>query len=277
LLDSAAFIEDELKEETGLDIPIPVDKPDSDILYIPSSADFFTNVETMMGAAKVFYVLRADWTISSEVLESANFGLLFNLNVMREHSQRMKKAAIELGVERVIQGECGHGWRAAVSHTDTASGPVSFRLEHILQYTADQLPRLPLRKLPLRVALHDPCNYARGGGLIEQPRAILRECVEELVEMAPNREETFCCGGGSGILMDEMLDVRMKLGRKKAEQVASLGKIDYLAAPCSICKAQLPPLLQHFGIKPLEIGGLMDLVGRALELPKPPAPTAAGE
>jgi len=266
LLDSAEFLEDEIKEQTGEDVKIPVDKPESEILYVPSSADFFTNVDTMIGAAKMFHALGANWTISSAVLEAANFGLLFNLSVMREHNRRLKDAAVGLNAKLVVQGECGHGWRAARMYTEAASGPVPFRLRHVLEYAADNLARLRLRKLPMRVALHDPCNYTRAGGIIEQPRQVLRAVVEELVEMTPNREKTFCCGGGSGILMDEMMDVRLRLGEKKAQQVRALGRLDYLAAPCSICKAQLPHVLKHYGMDGLAIGGVMDLVGQAIDL-----------
>lgn len=264
LLDSVEFLEEEMKEETGREIKIPVDQPDSEILYIPSSADFFTNVDTMIGAAKVFHLLGVRWTISSTVLEAANFGLLFDYPAMHEHHVRMKNAAHAVGASLVLQGECGHGWRAANLYTAGSVGPVPFRLRHVLQYTAENLAKLPLRKLPLRVTLHDPCNYARGGGLIEPPRQILRAVAQELVELESNREETFCCGGGSGILMDEMLDVRLKLGRKKAQQVAAVGAFDYLAIPCSICKAQLPPVLKHYEVNCPEMGGIMDLVGRAI-------------
>ncbi len=267
LLDSVGFLEREMKEETGLDIKIPVDKPGSEILYVPSSADFFSNVDTTIGAAKMFHVLQANWTISSTVLEAANFGLLFDFFVMRDHQQRLKTAAAAVGAKLVVQGECGHGWRAARMFAAGAAGPAPFRLVHVLEYAAGHLPQLPLRKLAVRAALHDPCNYARGGGIVEQPRRILRRCVEELAEMTPNREENFCCGGGSGILMDEMLEIRLKLGRKKAEQVRALGRLDYLAIPCSICKAQLPPVMKHYGMEGLEMGGVMDLVGKAMMLP----------
>ncbi|MHB8900592.1 MAG: (Fe-S)-binding protein [Thermoguttaceae bacterium] len=269
LIDSVEFLEEELLEETGETIRIPVDQPGSEILYIPSSADFFTNVDTILGAAKVFHALGARWTIPSTVLEAANFGLLFNLDVMRQHAQRVKEAARAVGAATVIQGECGHGWRAARLATEAAAGPVPYRIVHVLDYVAENLERLHLKKLPMRATLHDPCNYVRGGGLVEQPRRILRACVEEFVEMTPNREDNFCCGGGSGLLMDELLDIRLKLGRKKAEQVAALGPIDYLAIPCSICKAQLPVVMEHHGMKGLAMGGLLDLVGKAI-VPGPP-------
>jgi len=268
ILDCAEFMEEEMLEETGLDIKIPIDKPNSDILYIPSSADFFTNIDTMIGVAKLFHHLGVNWTISSNILEAANFGLLFNLNVMREHNQRLKTAAAAVGAKTVIQGECGHGWRAAKMYTEGSSGPVPYELIHILEYCAQHLDELPLKKLPMRVTLHDPCNYVRGGEIIEQPRAILRACVTNFVEMTPNREDNFCCGGGSGILMDEMMEIRMKLGKKKAEQVSALGKLDYLAMPCSICKAQIPQVMKYYGIDDLAMGGVMDLVGKAMILGK---------
>ena len=222
LLDCAEFLESEMKEETGLDIRIPVDKPESEILYVPSSADFFSNVDTMIGVAKMFHVLGANWTIPSMVLEAANFGLLFNYSVMRDHQQRLKTAAAALGTRLVVQGECGHGWRAARMYTEGTTGPVPFSMTHVLDYAAERLARFPLAKLPIRATLHDPCNYVRGGGIVEQPRRILRACVAEFVEMTPHREENYCCGGGSGILMDEMLDIRLKLGRKKPNRFRPL-------------------------------------------------------
>lgn len=264
ILDCAEFMEDEMKEETGQDIKIPVDKPNSDVLYIPSSADFFSNVDTMIGVAKMFHVLGVNWTISSKVLEAANFGLLFDFNAMQAQNLRLKEAAIEVGASLVVQGECGHGWRAAKMYTEGCNGPVPFRIVHILEYAAENLAKLPLAKLPMRVTLHDPCNYGRAGGIIEQPRQIVRACVEEFVEMTPNREENFCCGGGSGILMDEMMEIRMKLGKKKADQIKELGKLDYFAMPCSICKAQLPHVMKHYGLTGFGMGGVMDLVGKAL-------------
>jgi len=264
IIDNAEFMEDEILEETGIVVKVPIDKPNSDVLYVPSSADFFTNIDTMIGAAKMFHMLGLNWTISSAILEAANFGLLFNLDVMEEHNKRIVNEAKKFGAKLVIQGECGHGWRAAKMYTEGASGPVPFEIKHVLEVAAENIDRLPHKKLSMRVTLHDPCNYGRGGNIIEQPRKILRTIVDDFVEMTPNREENFCCGGGSGLLMDEMKDIRMQLGKKKFEQVQALGKLDYFAIPCSICKAQLPTVMEHYGNNDLKMGGLMDLVGKSL-------------
>lgn len=264
LLDSCAFLEEELREETGLDIRLPVDKPNSDILYVPSSTEFFTNVETLMGAAKLFHVLGINWTLSSLLVEAANYGLHFDLHLMKEQNRRLRVAASEVGAEIVLQGECGHGWRAAKMYSEGANGPLPLRLVHILDFVAGNLPKLNIKKIPLRATLHDPCNYARAGDIVEAPRTILQACVQEFVEMSPNRERNFCCGGGSGLLMEEMFDIRMRLGKMKAEQVRALLPLDYVALPCASCKAQVPLLLKHYGMAEVKTGGVVDLLNRAV-------------
>ncbi len=264
IVDSCSFLEEELREETGLDIRIPVDKHRARVLYVPSSSELFTNVETLLGAAKMFHCLGLDWTLSSTILEAANYGFLFDMDIMKKHNRRLRIAATAVGAELVVQGECGHGWRVARMFSEGANGPVTFRLTHILELAAANLSRFRLTKLPVRATLHDPCNYGRGSGLIDAPREIMRSCVEEFVEMSPNRELNFCCGGGSGLLMDEMKDVRILLGKKKAEQIMSIRPLDYLALPCASCKAQMPLVLKHYGMGEIRTGGVMDLLGKAL-------------
>jgi Fe-S oxidoreductase len=264
IVDSCSFLEGELREETGLDIRIPVDKHRADVLYVPSSSELFTNADTMMGAAKMFHVLGVDWTLSSTILEAANYGFLFDMDIMKKHNRRLRIAAAAVGAELVVQGECGHGWRVARMFSEGVNGPVPFQLTHILELAAANLSKFRLAKLPVRATLHDPCNYGRGCGLMEPPREIMRSCVEEFVEMSPNRELNFCCGGGSGLLMDEMKDIRMLLAKKKADQIMAVRPLDYIALPCASCKAQMPPVLKHYGMGEIKTGGVIDLLGRAM-------------
>ena len=66
--------------------------------------------------------------------------------------------------------------------------------------------------------------------------------------------------------MEEMLEIRMKLGRMKAEQIRRLLPLDYVAVACATCKAQIPLLLGHYGMEEVKSGGVIDLLGKAVQL-----------
>ncbi|SMB80201.1 Fe-S oxidoreductase [Desulfonispora thiosulfatigenes DSM 11270] len=273
--DSIEFMEDDLEDEYGYKIPLPVDLEQADILYIPSSADFFTNYDTMIGVAKYFYAIGASWTMDTSVLETANFGLFFDEYTQKEHTHRKLAAAKKCGAKKIIAGECGHGWREFKMYTESIFGPHEFEITHIHEEVAMSIKKGELKfdksvNDHLKVTLHDPCNYARGAGLIEAPRYVLKHVVNDFKEMTPNKEKNFCCGGGSGLLFEEIKDIRKKLGAQKVKQIETLADRNYLCAPCSICKAQLPLVFEDFkketGHEDFTIAGLMDLVGFAMVL-----------
>ena len=118
----------------------------------------------------------------------------------------------------------------------------------------------------LKVTYHDPCNVARATGYFEPPRHILKAVCNHFVEMDPHttRENTYCCGGGGGLLADELMEIRMAGGKPRAEACRETGA-NYLATICAICKANLPEVMKHHKV-PCEVGGVHDLLGRALIL-----------
>ncbi len=262
---SCEFLEGEIEEETGKEVRIPVNEK-ADILYVPPSADMFTNADTMIGVAKVFHAAGADWTTSTYASEAANFGLFYDVNAMKLLNKRVVDEARRLGAKRVIFGECGHGWRVAKNFTEALNGKVEFEIVNILEYTTELVRKGKIKVDPTTnqdpVTYHDPCNMARGAGLIEEPREILRSVVQDFREMSPNREMSFCCGAGGGLLTEELMEFRMKISKPKAESVkATEAKI--LASSCAICKAQLPLVMDHYGLE-VKVSGVMDLVGKAL-------------
>ncbi len=304
LEDTLLGLEEDVKEETGADVRYPIDVKGAEVLLITPSADFFAepHVDSLIGYGKVFHAAGISWTLSSKASEAGNFGMFIgNYDQLRKIALRIREAALELGVKRIVVGECGHAWRVAYSFWNTligvgAGGKDPFAIElqrqldqrhkqptHICELTWDLIQRGALRfdkeKNDHRViTFHDSCNVARAsrmgntpGGQFEIPRNIIRAAANHYVEMAPDtiREKTFCCGGGGGVLTDELLDLRVKgaLPRMEALRAVADGQgVNFMATICAICKAQFTKVLPYYGFKMNMVGGVHQLVSTAIRL-----------
>jgi Fe-S oxidoreductase len=269
--DIVSFMEEELKEKTGKDIRIPVNQEGAEVLHNPSSAEFFSTLDTLEGTAMMFHAAGTNWTISTDIIETANFGIFFDYATMKEHNNRLIDVARRLKVKRIVAGECGHGWRTWKMFTsqlsDAADIPMVHTIDECLRYIREDRIKLDKTANTASVTLHDPCNMARAASYIEQPRQLLRNLVDGRLfkEMHPNREKNFCCTGGSGqVTMDELTNLKAKAGLVKAQQVKATDA-KWVIAPCAICKAELPRVMEHYKLD-VEIHGIQDLVGYATVL-----------
>jgi len=285
-------LEEDLEDETGVVVRMPLDQVGADILLVTPSADFFAepHVDGLMGYAKVFHEAGVSWTLSSKASEAANFGLFIgNFDNMRKVSLRIREAAIDLGVKRIIFGECGHAWRVAYSYLNTLAGPFDFLdpnypvPQHICEFTHDLIQRDQLNLDPslnddMVVTFHDSCNVARAsrmgnipGGQFSIPRDIIRAACNNFVDMAPDtiHEATFCCGGGGGLLTDDLLEVRVKGAMPRMTALNNVVEeygVTHMAAICAICKSQFSKVLPVYGMDMDMIVSVHQLVSNALIL-----------
>ncbi|MBT7031893.1 MAG: (Fe-S)-binding protein, partial [Rhodospirillaceae bacterium] len=98
-------LEEDIEEETGVAVRLPLDVQGADILLITPSADFFAepHVDGLIGYAKVFHQAGVSWTISSKASEAANFAMFIGSHdQMGKIAERIRDAALELGVKRII-------------------------------------------------------------------------------------------------------------------------------------------------------------------------------
>ena len=118
-------LEEDTKEETGVDVKFPLNVKGAEVLLITPSADFFAepHIESLIGYAKVFHAAGISWTLSSMPRKPATFGMFIgNYEQLRKIALRIREAALELGVKRIVVGECGHAWRVAYSFWNTLTG-----------------------------------------------------------------------------------------------------------------------------------------------------------
>ena len=109
------------------------------------------------------------------------------------------------------------------------------------------------------------------GGQFTLPRDVLRAVCNHFFDMAPDTigEGTFCCGGGGGLLTDDLVELRVKgaLPRMQAfKEVVERHRVTHLAAICAICKSQFSKVLPYYGFEMDRILSVHQLVGDAIVL-----------
>ena len=268
------FVVNEIREEKGVEVRVKVDEP-AYALLLPSSADFFMNIETLKGHLLFMHAIGMDYTISSRLLEVANFGLFMDERHMRYIGDMYVNAARELKVRLVVFCECGHGWFAFKNYVIPRLREYGIEGVHIFHLVVDAIKRGKVRLNPeangdILYMYQDPDYYARGGDLTEEPRFIMRHVVKRWVDSRYSRGRTWCCGGQGGMLADEMLPLAIQYARLWYEDAVRHGA-QWVVRPCSICKAQLSHVVPHLNKmygRDMKYSGLMDLVYRALVVTK---------
>lgn len=270
LIATTEWLAEDLQAETGRpDVTIPVDQPGRRVLYLinPREVKFFPL--SLSAAAGVFTAAGESWTLSSRFYDVTNYGLFSGDNeAAGELTRRVMTEAEALGVQEIILGECGHGFRSFRWEGPNWLGrsyPVPMRsvLELLEDYVAGGRIRVDPAQNPARVTLHDPCNLVRWGGISEPQRRVLGACCADFVEMTPNRQNNYCCGGGGGLLsMSEYGERRVASGQLKAEQIRVTGA-KIVATPCHNCADQLLEINKRYKLG-VEIKAVVELVYGAL-------------
>ena len=124
--------------------------------------------------------------------------------------QRIVDAAEKLKVKAVISPECGHAYMAIRWEGPNLVGkPFDFKVVHILE-VLDELREQGRLKITgkemQRLTYHDPCQIARRGGVLEQPRRLLDMIADDFVEMPEAGVMNWCCGAGGGVSSNERAD-----------------------------------------------------------------------
>ena len=285
---------DDIEDLTGVKVNPTFNRKGAEILFITPSGDVFGDpgVYTMMGYLLLFEHIGLDYTISTYASEGGNFGMFTSNEMMKKINAKMYHEAKRLGVKWILGGECGHMWRVVHQYMNTMNGPADFlkepvspitgtkftnakttKMVHIAEFTADlikhgKLKLDPKRNDHLRTTFHDSCNVARGMGMFEEPRYVLNKVCNVFHEMPENtiKEQTFCCGSGSGLNAEEFMDTRMRGGFPRASAVAHVRekhKVDSLVTICAIDRASLPALMRYWN-PGVTVYGLHELVGNAL-------------
>ena len=288
------FLCEDVENLTGIKVEPSFNRKGAEVLFITPSADVFAEpgIFTCMGYLLLFEAIGLDYTWSTYASEGGNFGLFTSNEMMKKLNGKMYAEAERLGVKWILGGECGHMWRVVHQYMDTMNGPADFmevpkspitgtvfenaastKMVHLSEFTADLIRHGKLkfdksRNSHVKATFHDSCNPARAMGLLDEPRYILDHVVDDWVEMPENtiREKTFCCGSGTALNTDEIMELRMRSGLPRANavrHVADKHGVNMLSCVCAIDRATLSTLNDYWN-PDVQVCGITELVGNAL-------------
>lgn len=235
---------------------IPINVQDADILYVGLSGK-----HSIVPAAAIMNAAKENWTLS--YFEAVNFAAwLGDSQKQSKIAQRIVDEATRLKVKEVVIVECGTATRIMKFMSGKHPFKVLSIVELIARYLKDGRIAINPDKFQGKLTYHDPCQLARNGGVIEEPRYIIGQLTKNFVELTPTREENWCCGGGGGFVSLGEYDFRMKSGKVKADQMKA-AKADVICTACENCHTQLTELSEHYNLG-MKVESLTNLVAHSL-------------
>ena len=98
---------------------------------------------------------------------------------------------------------------------------------------------------------HDSCKHGRmlervfGKGFYDEPRWIIEQCVDDFIEMYPNRANSYCCGAGGAMWSTPFEKQSAYYGHSKFESIKNSGA-NIVVVGCSKCHYQLMTRLPKY-------------------------------
>jgi len=239
---------------------VPVDKEGAGIGFWPNSKEVFGEPDDMKWWWKIFYAAKENWTVPSENWESVDWGFFTgNDEASKELARRKIEWVKKYKIKKVIMPDCGggsFGFRLAMEELKKEDPSYEINFVYLYEYLIDLIKsgRIKLdksRNKGKKFTWHDSCKHGRecervfGKGFFEEPRWIIKQCVDEFVEMYPNRMNSYCCGAGGGNWPGPFEEESAYHGRMKYESIKNSGA-DVVVVGCSNCRDQLMKRLPKY-------------------------------
>lgn len=181
------------------------------------------------------------------------------------------------GVRKIVT-ICPHGFNTfkneypkLVDSLPGASNEDKSRLKQIRVVSHPELLQglLKERKIELRTregvsfTFHDSCYLGRHNGIIDPPRNVLTRALGgRTVELANNREHSFCCGAGGGLMWTEETLGR-RINHLRADEVIASGA-GLAAVSCPFCLTMLRDGLQDKDRADIQVKDIAQIVAGAM-------------
>ncbi|AGK61809.1 Fe-S oxidoreductase [Archaeoglobus sulfaticallidus PM70-1] len=188
------------------------------------------SMEVVEKTARIFKDIGIDFSVDADEGCCGNEAMVLGeeglFELLKEENEMFFK---ERGVEKVIASSphCYNAFKKYYGLEVLTPVEVIYKAikEGTLEFKYD---------VDARVTYHDPCYLGRYNGIYDAPREVIKSVYNvEFVEMQRIRENSYCCGGGSGNFLRE--------SRANVQRVreALSTNADILVVSCPICLIML--------------------------------------
>ena len=140
----------------------------------------------------------------------------------------------------------------------------NFQVFHYTQLLSEMIQqgKIELSELKAKVTYHDPCFLGRYNGIYDIPREILKSIPGiKLTEMERTKENSFCCGGGSGNFVTDLLGGSEENPSRIRVREAHETGAEILVVACPSCMMMLDDAVKDEGLEgELSVKGIAELV-----------------
>jgi Fe-S oxidoreductase/nitrate reductase gamma subunit len=267
----------------GLNIPTLADRPDAEYLFWVGCAGSFDDEgrKTARAFASLLAAAGVDFAIlgSEEKCCGDSARRLGNEYLFQTLAAEVIETFARYKVRKILT-VCPHGFNtfkneyprlasslASLNPEARAHFP-NIEVHHHSEFLAGLISSGRLKPEPKsgkRVAYHDPCYLGRHNGLLDAPRAVLREASGAVpVELADNREHSLCCGAGGGLMWTEET-LGKRINHLRGDQILAAGVSD-VATSCPFCQTMLRDALRDMGRTEIRVRDLAQILAESLGL-----------
>ena len=252
--------------------PAGAGKSTAEVVYfVGCVASFFpASYSIPQAMVRILEAARVDYALLGEKERCCGYPMLASglgdqAESCMEHNVEQVRA---MGAKMIVTScpSCYHMWRDVYPEH---LGDHGIRVLHAADWLAEALEggRLKVGGSRGVATYHDPCDLGRKSGVYDSPRRVLRAIPDlEFVEMAENRSNALCCGGG-GNLETHNAGLSNALAERRVQQALDVGA-DWLVSACQQCKRTLAAAVRSLSKKGvrarLRVVDLVELVERLL-------------
>ncbi|MCE5335870.1 MAG: helix-turn-helix domain-containing protein [Desulfobacteraceae bacterium] len=257
----------------------PVDRKGSRIMMLVNSKEPFAEPDDMKHWWKIFHAAGESWTIPSENWEGVNWALFTGDDEsLKTIVGRIVENMYRLECKTLLLPELGHSYYATRYglqtwfREDLKNFTVTTVFDLLLSYINEGRIKIDPSRHKMLTTYNDPCHYGRkslktfGQGYFEEPRAIIKKCAPNYVDLYPNRADNYCCGAGGGGWATPFKEERVYFGRFKANQIAT-SRAGLVITACHNCRDQITKSLRYEYDLKADVKYIWELVADSLVLP----------